>query len=122
MRVTKTRGTAFIASCTLIASLTGCFRADRPYGTMLWHLRDINSEYDDFNSMAPARLSIDSGLVFSSNRLTAGGSFDIVRATVSGEGLRTTENPLLADSPLSPGCSCWAAALRATIPRCNAGR
>jgi hypothetical protein len=74
----------------------------RPVGTMLWHLDGLSSQYDDMNAMAPPRLELDADFAFSSNRLSAGADFDIVRAGVSGSEIVSTDSLLEKDTPFSP--------------------
>jgi hypothetical protein len=69
--------------------LTDCKRSENPIkfpkGTFpdtLRNLSDINSPYDDYN-LALYQLTAESPIVFSSNRKSSGGQFDLVQASIS---------------------------------------
>jgi hypothetical protein len=69
---------------------------------MLWHMKGLNTEYDDMNMTAPPNLDIDEDFAFSSNRLSEGNDYSIVRASISGRAEVSTANLFMADSPLTP--------------------
>lgn len=55
------------------------------YGTFpdsIYNLEGMNSEYDDYNMSLPA-IVLDLPVMFSSNRATSGGAFDIVTGRIS---------------------------------------
>jgi len=76
-----------IISISLI--LTDCKKNENPIkfpkGTFpdsIYNLTDINSAYDDYN-IALYQLSVTSPIIFSSNRKSLGGQFDLEQASVS---------------------------------------
>jgi hypothetical protein len=69
--------------------LTGCLKTENPvkypFGTFpdsVYNMTDLNSSYDDYNvSVSP--ISAELPLIFSSNRRSTGGQFDLEQASYS---------------------------------------
>jgi hypothetical protein len=89
MRITALLQLKTIASVLLIMSLTaGCKKPKQvvyEFGTFpdtSFNLSGINSQYDDYNASLEYHVCGSYGIVFSSNRGTAGQKFDLVSGSV----------------------------------------
>ncbi len=78
--------------CILLIPIcfTGCLKPEHPIkypvGTFpdtVFNMTDINSQYDDYNSALNQTSGQNLPLIFSSNRNSSGGQFDLVQASYS---------------------------------------
>lgn len=73
----------------LIFIMSGCFKSENPivyqygqYPDTVYNMMELNSEYDDYN-VGIYNISADIPLVFSTNRASEGGQFDLEQGIIS---------------------------------------
>lgn len=73
----------------LIFIMSGCFKTENPivyqygqYPDTVYNMMELNSEYDDYN-VGIYNISADIPLVFSTNRASEGGQFDLEQGIIS---------------------------------------